>query len=76
MTTTTDFLVAWAASKLNERGVRVYRERLADDTGAIAVEYAAMIVIALGLIVIAGVAIAAKLRSNAAAIPDQIAPPP
>jgi Flp pilus assembly pilin Flp len=65
-----EYLTALVTSTLHRRGVKVY-----DDRGAIAVEYAAMIVIGLGLIVIASLAIATKLKSNANSIPDNVPAP-
>jgi hypothetical protein len=65
-----EYITALVTSTLHRRGVKVY-----DDRGAVAVEYAAMIVIGLGLILIASVVIAAKLRSNANAIPDNVPAP-
>ena len=70
MTAYTTYARVWIETTLQRLGVNVR-----DETGAMSTEMAVITGVLVAIAIAAGIILIAKMRSNAEAIPDNVAPP-
>jgi len=70
MTAYTTYARVWIETTLQRLGVDVR-----DETGAMSTEMAVITGVLVAIAIAAGIILIAKMRSNAEAIPDNVAPP-
>jgi hypothetical protein len=70
MTVYTTYARVWIETTLQRLGVNVR-----DETGAMSTEMAVITGVLVAIAIAAGIILIAKMRSNAEAIPDNVAPP-
>ena len=70
MTAYTTYARVWIEGTLQHLGVNVR-----DETGAMSTEMAVITGVLVAIAIAAGIILIAKMRSNAEAIPDNVAPP-
>ena len=70
MTAYTTFARVWIEATLQRLGVDAR-----DETGAMSTEMAVITGVLVAIAIAAGIILIAKMRSNAEAIPDNVAPP-
>ena len=70
MTAYTTYARVWIETTLQRLGVDIR-----DETGAMSTEMAVITGVLVAIAIAAGIILIAKMRSNAEAIPDNVAPP-